>query len=150
MKGILIYSRKRVVVDCAIVDDDSYILLNTFFWFMDNGYTSRAVTIDGVTRNILMHRQIMLAECGQLVDHFNRNRLDNRKGNLRIVTHQQNVKNQFRGRLTGVNKRGDLFEASITVDKVLHKLGSYISIEEAIEARIKGEQRLLGEYAPLR
>ncbi len=41
-----------------------------------------------------LHRFIMHAEPGQIVDHQNWNGLDNRKANLRIVTNSQNMQNR--------------------------------------------------------
>jgi hypothetical protein len=45
-------------------------------------------------RTIQLHQLILPAPKGLEVDHINRNGLDNRRSNLRIVTHQQNQNNQ--------------------------------------------------------
>jgi hypothetical protein len=40
-----------------------------------------------------MHRLILQPPLDRCVDHRNRNRLDNRRGNLRVVTHAENMMN---------------------------------------------------------
>jgi len=52
------------------------------------------LTIEG--KRIRLHRYIMKACPGQIVDHINRNRYDNRKNNLRLVTRSQNMLNSNR------------------------------------------------------
>ncbi len=46
-------------------------------------------------------RIILKAKKGQTVDHKNRNALDNRRSNLRIVTHRQNMLNRILKNSTG-------------------------------------------------
>jgi len=45
-------------------------------------------------KKVYMHRFIMGGPKGLIVDHINRQTLDNRRENLRIVTHSENMKNR--------------------------------------------------------
>lgn len=47
-----------------------------------------------ISPNILLHRFIMNAKNGDVVDHINRNTLDNRRCNLRLVSYSVNNKNR--------------------------------------------------------
>lgn len=79
----------------AIVDDEDYEWLNQWKWYCDgDGY---AVRNPGPRRNrtrIYMHRLINKTPDELQTDHINRDRLDNRKANLRNATRQQNNRNK--------------------------------------------------------
>lgn len=51
---------------------------------------------NGTQKVMLMHHLIISPEEGMEIDHINRNGLDNRKKNLRCVTHAQNLQNQVK------------------------------------------------------
>lgn len=76
----------------ALVDREDAALVADYGWYVATGYA--AATRDGV--RIWMHRLIMgIGSSDALeVDHKNLQRLDNRKGNLRICTHALNCQNQ--------------------------------------------------------
>jgi hypothetical protein len=83
----------------AIVDDEDYEVLRQWRWSVSEvkGYTRYAVRQDPDTRRlVLMHRQIMEATKGKVVDHINGDGLDNRRGNLRLCTQAQNLANRGR------------------------------------------------------
>ena len=74
----------------AIVDDDDYEELNQFKWYSNNGYVCRAIKINGVYKTIPLHRTVNKTPIGLETDHINRNKLDNRKSNLRSVSRSIN------------------------------------------------------------
>ena len=69
----------------------------------DCKYKHCHISIDGVDKTILEHRMVYYANNqswdifdtsrDNLIDHINRNRLDNRIENLKLATHQQNMWN---------------------------------------------------------
>lgn len=56
-------------------------------------YAVRSLVVDGCERSIFMHRAILSAPSGMEVDHIDGNPLNNRRSNLRLCTHRQNVQN---------------------------------------------------------
>ena len=100
MKTISLSSKNEVNNNgkySATVDDDLYDDLIKYNWSISsNGYAQRrTLKPDGKESTISMHRQIMKLTFGDsdYVDHINGNRLDNRKSNLRLCTHTENLHN---------------------------------------------------------
>jgi hypothetical protein len=82
------------------VDDEDRWLLEQFRWRKrSDGYVIRSLYIgwiDGAYRykRLYLHRLIMNASPGDIVDHINGDRLDNRRCNLRVVTQHINMQNR--------------------------------------------------------
>lgn len=84
---IYLYNRQNRIVGKAIIDPSDINVVD-FKWCMsDQGYAMRIV--DG--KRQVMHHLILKPKKGFVVDHINHNRLDNRRVNLRYLTHQQNL-----------------------------------------------------------
>ena len=116
----------------TIVDDDTYQKYGHLAWHQSNwGYAMRRVGDKGKPkRSILLHRLVMDAKKGEVVDHCNRNRLDNRRSNLRITTPKQNARNRS-------NVKGYTFDKSrnkwlVTYHKKF--IGRYDTEQEASRA----------------
>lgn len=82
----------------ALVDDEDYPHISSFKWFL-NGKAGYAVrngwSMDKKKRMpIYMHREILRAPKGTLVDHIDRNRLCNVRANLRFSDKSRNAHNQ--------------------------------------------------------
>lgn len=76
----------------ALVNDQDFLRVSERSWNAQPlGKTWYAQ--DGRER-VRMHRLIMGAKPGEIVDHINGNGLDNRRSNLRICTHRQNIINR--------------------------------------------------------
>lgn len=145
----------------ALVDDEDYEEMSQYFWGVDtHGYARRNYRKEnGKYSMTAMHRQIMEAEEGDIVDHINRNTLDNRKSNLRFVTKGENNVNAPRRKdntsgYKGVSKRGGQNRkkewcAKITKDGKTYSLGYHETPEQAARAYNTKAKELYGGYAEL-
>ena len=102
----------------------------------------------------LLHRFIVGAKKGDIVDHKNGNTLDNQRENLRIcssVNNSQNSKKHSDNRsgYKGVrfHKPSGLYNACIRVNRKHISLGYYRTPEEAHEAYCEAAELYFGEYA---
>ena len=104
---------------------------------------------------IVLHR-IMFPDIDGEIDHINGNKLDNRRSNLRIATHQQNAFNQKR-RLTNTSgyigvspiSGQNAFEAYIHHSGKKHHLGTFADAKQAARTRDAVAKMVFGEYARL-
>lgn len=124
-----------------LVDDDFQLPKNKIS--INTGYAS--VLIDRVPT--LIHRLVIGAKRGECVDHINRNKLDNRRSNLRIVTRGQNAMNrQFKG--YNWARREKKWRAQIKVNGVKIHLGYFTEESEAREAYTNAHAKYFGEFSP--
>lgn len=78
-----------------LVDNDMFKYLNSITWYSDkDNYCRCHIVVNGKRKWQIMHRIIIGAQKGQIVDHINGNVLDNRKQNLRICTAAENARNR--------------------------------------------------------
>jgi hypothetical protein len=144
----------------AIVDDEDFEWLNQWKWTYNphgGGYASRTDRSGGKQKTILMHRVILGAKDGEQVDHINRNRLDNRKENLRLCTPADNAKNAGKrkdgktSKYKGVYycKKNNKYGSAIQVNGKRISLGYYDEeLDAAYYYNMKAKE-LHGEFAVL-
>ena len=137
----------------AIVDDEDFDSMNQKSWhFSTKGYacagTHTGSAVNGTRRTVrfFMHRLINKTPDGLQTDHINRNKLDNRRSNLRTVTNQQNHFNMplSRNNATGCKgvywfKRDKNWQSQITVGAKRIHLGYFINFKDAVSARKRAE-----------
>lgn len=117
-----------------LVSLKSMTLINEFIWYLGkNGYPVAYKSIDGSIKSntgIKAHRLIK-NDCpkNMVVDHINRNKLDNRIENLRICTQKENSYNRTKNesakgsKYKGVKKMNkNEWMAIITKDGVKHEM----------------------------
>ena len=99
----------------------------------------------------------MDASPDEIIDHIDRNKLNNRKNNLRVTNDYGNARNTSLAKnntsgIIGVSFVSDRnkWVAQITVNYQNISLGRYINKEDAIVARLKAEKEYFGEFAPQR
>ena len=139
----------------ALVDDELFDELNKYHWSISkNGYAQRRVKIGNRTSIIHMHRQIMGLTFSdkQCVDHINRERLDNRKSNLRLCTRTENNHNM---RISKRNKSGakgvyiqskKILRVSIMVNGKSIYLGTFPNTPEGFKQAKKAYNDAAKEY----
>jgi hypothetical protein len=77
MSKISLSGKNGEVTGYSIIDEEDYDKVCIYKWRLSNGYAI------GGPKTIKLHRFIMNAENGLMIDHINGNKLDNRKSNLR-------------------------------------------------------------------
>lgn len=141
----------------TLIDDEDIKKVNTFKWYLRNGYASTTFHKKGSSRtdkgrniNLSMHRLILDFPEG-IVDHINRNRLDNRKDNLRIVTHKENIWNSIVSNGNGNGFIGVTMESTNCYVARLGNIiiGYYSTAELAAKARDIEALKIRGDYAVL-
>lgn len=138
-------------------DLEDYDKIKDYCWNFDgNGYL-QARDCENKTMT-QMHRVIMSAGNGIEADHIhgNKSRNDNRKSNLRLSNHSQNLKNLSLSRnnksgVTGVfwHKKREKWIAYITVDGKRKHLGYFDNMEDAKQARFQAEKKYFKEFSPV-
>lgn len=120
------------------------VLANRRRWALSNlGRVVSHVKKDGRNVRVLLHRVILDPPEDLEIDHINRDPLDNRRCNLRIVTGSENCQNKVARSdsstgIKGVYRTGSSrhkpFVADIQVNGKRKYLGRFATISEAAEA----------------
>jgi len=134
----------------AIVDDEDFSRLARFKWQV---HITGHGNIYATRHNVAMHRIIMNAPRGKLVDHINGNGLDNRRANLRICTNAENMRNRHAQRNSTSGYRGvtwdkerKLWTAAIVINNRHITIGRFPDKESAARAYDKKAKEVWGEF----
>ncbi|MCT4654251.1 MAG: HNH endonuclease [Cohaesibacter sp.] len=123
-------------------------------WIDHDGYKTICISIRGKEHSIKAHRLVWAWHHGEwpsgILDHIDHNKLNNRIGNLRIVSNLESAKNHPRRKdnttgVTGVYRiaKRDKWRVLINHDGNLTHVGYYSTLSEAIAAR-KAAEKVLG------
>lgn len=133
----------------AAIDREDYDLVSKRKWFAHLSRKVYYAESKEKGKTIKMHRLIMNAPPGMEVDHLNRDGLDNRKANLRVVTATENKQNKgiYNNNKSGtpgvyhsIRTRGRKpWHAQITRNGRQVLIGRFLTKEEAIAARKEAE-----------
>jgi hypothetical protein len=139
----------------ALVDDEDFEYVNQFKWcFSNKGYAVRSMGKWPHQKSIRMHRVITNCPDNREVDHVNKNKLDNRKTNLRICNRSENNSNKLKYRNNKSGYKGvdfyaplNKYRAQIKKDGKKIHIGYYDSPLEAASAYDKKSRELFGDFA---
>ena len=135
-----VYGKKVILLDDE--DYDKIISKNIRLWVNYAPTTRSCYAIFWKNnKRVRLHRWLIECPSDKIVDHINNNTLDNRKCNLRICTHFENMQNR-RDNKTGkagvyYSKRDNVFVARIGTKFI----GQSKSLEEAIKMKDKAEKQ---------
>lgn len=172
LRGILIlYIMKTIKLlrgQIALVDDEDYEWAMQYNWHLcGRGYAHRSKNDVGYYMAI----ELMNPPKGLFVDHIDRNRLNNQRGNLRILTSQKNAMNRtpcknatsaYKGvslykKITKYTTKQNIKKESTTYgwracirhDRKNISLGCFKTEREAALAYNEAAEKYFGEYANL-
>jgi hypothetical protein len=140
----------------AIVDEEDYYQLSQYQWFAAaNNRTYYAVRKQG-GRPVKMHRWVMGAPAGMVVDHIDHDGLNNCKNNLRLCTPTQNKRNAVSNRRASSKYKGvcrhrkiKKWGAAIKYNRKSYNLGYFTDEVAAAKAYDKKAAEFFGEFAYL-
>lgn len=144
------YTGKIKATSLIDIEDVEYV--KKYRWCVrSKGYVGRVEN----KKLILLHRKLLNCEDKVIVDHINKSRLDNRKSNLRMCSHQNSlfnssIKSNNNSGVTGVgwDAKCKKWRARISINRKLASLGFFENKNDAIIARLTAEKKYYGEFSP--
>lgn len=147
----------------AIIDDEDFAEISKYKWFAhfdpSSGryYVGRQISVGKKKQQtIKMHRVILQAKPNEIADHINRNPLDNRRANIRIVTASENNMNRklFKNNSSGYRgvtylSRRQKYQVCIQFNRNRKYIGIFNTPEEAAIAYNAAAKKYHGEFAVL-
>lgn len=142
----------------AIVNAEDYEWLMQWKWNFHKGYANRTIRKghgNNKTYSLRMHMILLDMPKGMWCDHINGNRLDNRRGNLRICTPAQNCRNRKSFGKTSnylgvsLEKSRNKWNSSICYNNKRIRIGRFPNELDAALAYNEAAKKYFGEFARL-
>lgn len=137
------------------VDDEDFDYLNQWRWHYNKFSVKRTIRLGKTFKCIIMSRLLLnVNDSSLMIDHIDGNPLNNSKINLRICSHNDNIKNLSKHKdntsgYKGVTKRRNKWRARICVNRKHISLGCFLTKEEAARAYNEAAIIYFGEFARL-
>jgi hypothetical protein len=142
-------NRKGIIVDYSLVDEKIFNKINNFNFSLSHGYCQGIIK----QKNIKLHHYVLKKpDKGKVIDHRNRDRLDNRYENLKETSPSSNAQNASKknnkktsSKYIGVSYRKDLNKFRAQCQKI--NLGSFKKEIDAAIAYDKYTFKVFGKDA---
>ena len=140
---VMILKNREGKVAATIIDTGDYDKVKRHRWYLSKG----GYAMSG-TKILPLAAAILGVETNRnsVVDHINRNKLDNRRGNLRVVSKSENsfnskqrTDNKSGHRGVSWDKERNKWKAQICINGKVIPIGRFDTVEEANAARINAE-----------
>ncbi|KKR95846.1 MAG: Pathogenesis-related transcriptional factor and ERF protein [Candidatus Uhrbacteria bacterium GW2011_GWF2_41_16] len=141
----------------AIIDPEDYWKISKYDWLLCESKSKKFYAVRLADWGIVnMHRDIINAPTGKVIDHIDRNGLNNTKRNLRIASISQNGWNR-----TGLNNHSSKYKgvcwcnrrkkwrASIKYNGIYKHLGYFKTEEDAAKTYDEAAKKYHGEFGVL-
>lgn len=150
---IIIESKKYGTIKSKIDSEDLERCKKVNWYYSKN---KDSVYIEGTFkgRKVKLHRYILnITDKKILIDHINRNTLDNRKLNLRFATNKENsfnrsIRSDNKSGYQGVDFKNNKWRGKIKYNGITIHLGYFTNKNEAILNRQLAEKYLFKEFSP--
>jgi len=130
------------------VSQDDWPRVSKLAWSSQGSHVraryKRSVGGDGHSY-VYLHRYILAAPKGYVVDHIDGNPLNNRRENLQIATYSRNIMRAYAGGTVGM--AGNRWRARMRVDGRPVSLGCYATREEAQAALVEARKMVWSDPA---
>lgn len=154
---IILYSNDQKEVGRTFIDTEDIEKCKNLKWYLKISKNNKPYAQHRVGRIHLSHfvlgiNKKQLDKQKMEVDHIDGDSLNNRKSNLRIVTHKKNMQNQTKnpsnnssGRIGVVwNKLNENWMAQIKINQKHIHLGCFENFDDAVTAREDAEIKFFG------
>lgn len=139
----------------VLLDDDDFDVVSRNKWHIYSAKLNKRYACRLVNgKKILMHRFILNAPSGFMVDHIDGNTLNNQKSNLRLCNNTQNLHNRSAGKNSKTGYKGVFpfrkkYMASIMCNGKKTYLGLFDDPVSGAIAYDNAARELFGEFARL-
>lgn len=139
--------KRRVKKFFVFFDEGDLELFNSHTWNVSIKGKNKYLSTDIKRQKKYFHRMVMKEPKNRIVDHIDNNGLNNRRNNLRIVTHQQNLMNMGKkSRGASFDKSRGLWASRICFNYKTFNLGRFKYKKDALEAYNVASLKIFKEY----
>ncbi len=135
----------------ALIDKDDFYKCYDYCWYLSKRwYVESRIW----WKLVKMHRFILNPSKDEFIDHINRDRIDNRKSNLRICTKTENNRNKTHSKRSKTwikwvyfNKKINKFVVQVTKDRIRYSWWTHSDINSATIAVNKLTYKLHWDFS---